>query len=117
MAFRNESKDATSSTSKQIPADRPNDDVRVVWHKSTLFNITILGLANFAAPGIWGAMMSLGAGGAESPKLVNAATALTFVLMVVSCFFSPVLVHYVGIKGALIFGTVSQPLQRCVRTW
>lgn len=82
--------------------------VQTRWHRSTLFNITVLGLANFAAPGIWSAMMSLGAGGAESPTLVNAATALTFVLMVVSCFFSPVLVHYVGIKGALVFGTVSE---------
>lgn len=67
--------------------------------------MTILGLCNFAAPGIWGAMNSLGAGGAASPHLVNSANALTFCLMVVSCYFSSVIVHYVGIKGALIFGT------------
>lgn len=67
--------------------------------------MTILGLANLSAPGIWGAMNSLGAGGAASPGLVNAANSLTFCLMVVSCFFSTVFVHYVGIKGALIFGT------------
>ncbi|KAF2399340.1 major facilitator superfamily transporter [Trichodelitschia bisporula] len=78
----------------------------VKWYRSTFFNITILGLCNFAAPGIWGAMNSLGAGGAASPKLINAANALTFCLMVVSCYFSSVLVHYIGIKGALIFGTV-----------
>lgn len=51
-------------------------------------------------------MNSLGAGGEEKPYLVNAANALTFCLMVVSCFFSPVLVKYVGIKWALIFGTM-----------
>ena len=67
--------------------------------------MTILGLCNLAAPGIWGAMNSLGAGGAAKPYLVNAANALTFCLMVVSCYFSGVLVHYVGIKGALVFGT------------
>lgn len=50
-------------------------------------------------------MNSLGAGGTASPQLVNTANALTFCLMVVSCFFSSVLVHYIGIKGALIFGT------------
>ncbi len=50
-------------------------------------------------------MNSLGAGGAEKPYLVNAANALTFCLMVVSCYFSSVLVRYIGIKGALIFGT------------
>ncbi|KAK5657516.1 hypothetical protein OQA88_3088 [Cercophora sp. LCS_1] len=68
--------------------------------------MTILGLCNLAAPGIWGAMNSLGAGGAARPNLVNAANALTFCLMVVSCYFSSALVHYIGIKGALIFGTV-----------
>lgn len=50
-------------------------------------------------------MNSLGAGGAASPKLVNAANALTFCLMVLSCYFSSTLVRYIGIKGALIFGT------------
>ncbi|KAI9802595.1 MAG: hypothetical protein M1833_001669 [Piccolia ochrophora] len=78
----------------------------VKWYRSTFYNITILGLCNFAAPGIWGAMNSLGAGGAAKPNLVNAANALTFCLMVVSCFFSSVIVHYIGIKGALIFGTI-----------
>ncbi|EMR67588.1 putative duf895 domain membrane protein [Eutypa lata UCREL1] len=51
-------------------------------------------------------MNSLGAGGAQSPQLVNAANALTFCLMVVSCYFSSAIVHYIGIKGALIFGTI-----------
>jgi hypothetical protein len=77
----------------------------VKWYRSTFFNITILGLCNFSAPGIWGAMNSLGAGGAQSPHLVNAGNALTFCLMVVSCYFSSAIVHYIGIKGALIFGT------------
>lgn len=75
------------------------------WYRSTFFNMTILGLCNFSAPGIWGAMNSLGAGGAQSPHLVNAGNALTFCLMVVSCYFSSAIVHYIGIKGALIFGT------------
>jgi len=51
-------------------------------------------------------MNSLGAGGEEKPYLVNGANALTFGLMVLSCFFSSVLVHYIGIKWALIFGTM-----------
>lgn len=68
--------------------------------------MTILGLCNFAAPGIWGAMNSLGAGGAQKPYLVNTANALTFSLMVVSCWLSSAIVHYIGIKGALIFGTI-----------
>lgn len=67
--------------------------------------MTILGLCNLAAPGIWAAMNSLGAGGAARPELINAANSLTFCLMVVSCYFSSVIVKYIGIKGALVFGT------------
>ncbi|TQV97838.1 DUF895 domain membrane protein [Cordyceps javanica] len=78
----------------------------IKWYRSTFFNITILGLCNFAAPGIWGAMNSLGAGGAQKPYLVNTANALTFSLMVVSCLLSSALVRLIGIKGALIFGTL-----------
>ena len=51
-------------------------------------------------------MNSLGAGGQQKPYLVNAANALTFCLMVVSCFFSPILVKAIGIKYTLIFGTM-----------
>jgi MFS family permease len=51
-------------------------------------------------------MNSLGAGGEEKPYLVNGANALTFCLMVVSCFFSSVIVKRIGIKWALVFGTM-----------
>lgn len=51
-------------------------------------------------------MNSLGAGGEEKPYLVNGANALTFCLMVVSCSFSSVIVRYIGIKWALIVGTM-----------
>lgn len=97
---------ASMSNSAKSVTDAANP---VKWYRSTFFNMTILGLCNFAAPGIWGAMNSLGAGGAQKPYLVNTANALTFCLMVVSCLFSSALVKLIGIKGALIFGTyVSQ---------
>lgn len=44
----------------------------VKWYRSTFYNALILGLCNFLAPGIWGAMNSLGGGGEEEPYLVNA---------------------------------------------
>lgn len=78
----------------------------VKWYRSTFYNALILGLANFSAPGIWGAMNSLGAGGQASPHLVNAANALTFCLMVLSCYFSSALVRLIGIKWALVAGTM-----------
>jgi hypothetical protein len=82
-----------------------SSSIAVKWYRSTFYNMTILGLCNLAAPGIWTAMNSLGAGGAQEPYLVNTANALTFCLMVLSCWGGSVLVHYIGIKGALIFGT------------
>ncbi|KAJ5334083.1 hypothetical protein MYU51_013125 [Penicillium brevicompactum] len=79
---------------------------KVNFYRSTFFNAFILGLCNFLAPGIWGAMNSLGGGGEEKPYLVNAANALTFGLMVVSCFLSSVIVRFIGIKWTLIVGTM-----------
>ncbi|GIJ88096.1 hypothetical protein Asppvi_007013 [Aspergillus pseudoviridinutans] len=78
----------------------------VKWYRSTFYNALILGICNFLAPGIWGAMNSLGAGGAEKPYLVNAANALTFCLMVVTCFFGSAVVRLVGIKWTLVIGTM-----------
>ncbi|TFA98329.1 hypothetical protein CCMA1212_009984 [Trichoderma ghanense] len=95
--------DAFSSDTTPLPKEQRH---KVKWYRSTFYNMTVLGLCNLAAPGIWGAMNSLGAGGSQSPQLVNAANALTFCLMVLSCYFSSVLVRYIGIKGALVFGTM-----------
>lgn len=79
---------------------------KVKWYRSTFYNALILGMCNFLAPGIWGAMNSLGGGGASKPYLVNTANALTFCLMVLSCFFGSVLVKFIGIKWTLIVGTM-----------
>lgn len=81
-------------------------DEKVKWYHSTFYNALILGICNFLAPGIWGAMNSLGGGGDEKPYLVNTANALTFCLMVLSCFFGTVIVKYIGIKWTFIVGTV-----------
>ncbi len=49
-----------------------------IWYRGTLFNAFVIGAVGFLAPGLWNAMSSLGAGGEESPFLVNAANALVF---------------------------------------
>lgn len=76
----------------------------VKWYRGSWYNATILGICSFTAPGLWGAMNSLGAGGAQRPYLVNTANALLFSLMIVSCFFSSILVKYIGIRGTLCMG-------------
>ena len=55
-------------------------------------------------------MNSLGGGGDESPYLVNTANALTFCLMVVSCYLSGIVVKYIGIKYTLIIGSAGYVL-------
>lgn len=76
------------------------------WYRSTLFNITVLGICSFAAPGIWAAMAALGAGGSQDPSTVNAANSLTFGLMVLTSFFTSSLINATSVKFALIFGTI-----------
>jgi hypothetical protein len=49
-------------------------------------------------------MNSLGAGGAQSPWLVNGANALTFGLMVVTATLTPVLIRFLDVKWSLFFG-------------
>ncbi|PWN45101.1 hypothetical protein IE81DRAFT_229549 [Ceraceosorus guamensis] len=73
--------------------------------RSTFFNITILGVACFLSPGLWGATAALGAGGTQSPQLVNASNSATFSLMVVTGLLTPALVRLTSIKTALIIGT------------
>lgn len=80
------------------------EHAEVHWFRSTYTQALILGVCNFCAPGIWGAMNSLGGGGEQSPWLVNSANALTFCLMVLTCTFASVFVKYIGIKWTLILG-------------
>ncbi|KAI2629224.1 MFS general substrate transporter [Hypomontagnella submonticulosa] len=95
-----------AETRLEEPAAAEDKPVRVKWHRSVFYNATILGLCSFAAPGLWGAMNSLGAGGSQSPYLVNTGNALTFCLMVISCWLTSGVVRYIGINGALFVGTI-----------
>ncbi|KAL3419956.1 major facilitator superfamily transporter [Phlyctema vagabunda] len=108
MAAQHDKSEAFTSgvSSDSEQQETPQTIRKPKWYRSTFYNALILGVCNFLAPGIWGAMNSLGAGGAQKPYLVNGANALTFGLMVVSCFFSSALVKAIGIKYTLIFGTM-----------
>ncbi|KAI1660554.1 major facilitator superfamily domain-containing protein [Daldinia decipiens] len=95
-----------ADTTAQGPENTEQKPIKVKWYRSVFYNATILGLCSFAAPGLWGAMNSLGAGGSQSPYLVNTGNALTFCLMVVSCWLTSSAVKYIGITGALFIGTI-----------
>lgn len=98
--------------------------VKRVWYRSPFLAAVILGLCNFCAPGresrppparypdadfdsaVWGAMNSLGAGGQQTPWLINAGNALTFCLMILTAFLSSTITDRVGVNFALFLGGV-----------
>lgn len=65
-------------TSVSVSSDNVSSQPKRAWYHTTLFSAFIIGGMGFMAPGLWNAMNSLGAGGAESPLLINAANALVF---------------------------------------
>ena len=56
---------------------KANGKYEVHWYRSTFFQATVLGFCSFLAPGLWGGLTLLGAGGSQSPSLVNASNSLT----------------------------------------
>ncbi|GAA6052025.1 hypothetical protein JCM3770_002327 [Rhodotorula araucariae] len=82
----------------------PVTSVKRVFYRTTWWAAIALGLCCFAAPGVWGAMNSLGAGGQATPFLVNASNALTFGLMVITAFLTSTITRYIGVRWTLFFG-------------
>ncbi|EGP86870.1 unnamed protein product [Zymoseptoria tritici ST99CH_1A5] len=99
-----DAKEPATPSTHSAPSEQQQQKVKVKWYRSTVYNALILGICNFCAPGIWGAMNSLGGGGSQQPWLINAANSLTFCLMVVTCIMSGIFVKYLGIKWTLIVG-------------
>ncbi|GAA5875205.1 hypothetical protein JCM8547_005550 [Rhodosporidiobolus lusitaniae] len=93
---------ASSVTLEASPTS--GSPVKRVWYRSTWWCALALGVANFCAPGLWGACNSIGAGGLQEPWTVNAANALTFSLMVVTAFATSAITRVVGVRWTLFFG-------------
>ncbi|GJN85453.1 hypothetical protein PLIIFM63780_009020 [Purpureocillium lilacinum] len=72
--------------------------------------ILVVGLCAFCAPGIWSAMNGLGVGGSQSPNLVNAANALLYAFMTVTCFAGPWVTNAIGFRYTLSLGSIGYPL-------
>jgi len=63
-------------------------DQSLLKYRGTFFNVTIVGIAAFVAPGLYNAMASTGAGGAQTPYLIMAGNAILNTLMFFICFFA-----------------------------
>ncbi|KAJ5913380.1 hypothetical protein N7504_002263 [Penicillium tannophilum] len=90
--------------------DAPIQHEKRLWYRTTLFNAFVIGGVGFLAPGLWNAMNSLGAGGAESPFLINAANALVFGLMGILCVFGGPIANRIGMNWTLLLGAVGYPI-------
>lgn len=96
------------------PADSSDglavEPTKIPFFRSTLFQILVVGICSFCAPGIWSAMNGLGVGGSQSPELVNAANALLYAFMTVTCFLGPWLTNLIGFRYTLALGSIGYPL-------
>ncbi|KAL7941425.1 major facilitator superfamily domain-containing protein [Trichoderma barbatum] len=88
----------------------PLSNQKRLWYRSTLFNACVIGGVGFLAPGLWNAMNSLGAGGAESPYLINAANSLVFGLMGFFCLFGGPIANTIGLSYTLLLGAIGYPI-------
>ena len=80
------------------------------FYRTTLFQILVVSLCAFCAPGVWSAMNGLGVGGSQSPNLVNAANALLYAFMTITCFLGPWLTNLIGFRWTLALGAIGYPL-------
>jgi hypothetical protein len=55
-------------------------------------------------------MNGLGVGGSQSPDLVNAANALLYAFMTVTCFMGPWVTNRIGFRNTLAIGSIGYPL-------
>ncbi|BGP45069.1 hypothetical protein JCM10450v2_000886 [Rhodotorula kratochvilovae] len=92
------------SSLAQVPAVA-GDKQKVHFFRSTLWNANVVGLTAFVAPGLYNAMTSTGAGGAQDPYLVLRATSVLSCMMILSCYVGSIVSNRVGLKWTLILGT------------
>ncbi|KAM0815770.1 putative Major facilitator superfamily (MFS) profile domain-containing protein [Seiridium cardinale] len=102
---------STNKAIVQDAADEPaseatNTNDKYSWYGGVFFNATIVGISAFAAPGLWNAMNSVGAGGQQTPYLVMAGNAILFAIMTFTCLAGSLMVNRFGYRIALIYGTV-----------
>lgn len=98
----------SSDTSDASPD--PSAEGKPHWFRSVLTQATIVGLLAFAAPGLWNALQSVGAGGQQTPFLVMAGNALLFSLMTVTCLSSSLIINRIGLRWTLVIGTTGYAL-------
>ncbi|GAA5859234.1 hypothetical protein JCM8547_008928 [Rhodosporidiobolus lusitaniae] len=87
-------------------AELPTPTTRRSVYRTVLWQVLVVCIVSFLAPGLWNGAQSLGAGGALEPYLVSAGNATVFSLMGLGCILAPVLVNSLGVRLTLILGSL-----------
>lgn len=96
--------------SRSSSNDGPLEGLSRTWYRTTMFNISIVAVCAFIAPGLWAAMNGLGGAGSADPYYVNAANSVIFCLQVVVCIFGSALIARIGLKCAFALGMTGFPI-------
>ncbi|KAJ5856592.1 uncharacterized protein N7529_010536 [Penicillium soppii] len=80
------------------------------WQHS-LTQMMLLSIQAFCGPAMSDAITGLGGGGLASPRVSNISTAIRYALLAIVCCFGGPIVNKIGIKWALIIGSMSFPIQ------
>ncbi|CAI7629363.1 unnamed protein product [Penicillium bialowiezense] len=83
---------------------------RRVWQHS-LTQMMLLSIQAFCGPAMSDAITGLGGGGLASPRVSNITNAITYALIAIVCCLGGPLVNKIGIKWALVLGSMSFPIQ------
>ncbi|PYH45927.1 MFS general substrate transporter [Aspergillus saccharolyticus JOP 1030-1] len=81
-----------------------------VWCHS-LTQMMLLSVQAFCGPAMSDAITGLGGGGLASPQVSNISNAIRYALLAVVCFLGGPIVNKIGVKWALVIGSLSFPIQ------
>ncbi|KAI0892711.1 MFS general substrate transporter [Annulohypoxylon nitens] len=98
--------EVTAETSSSGGEGSDGNIPKYQWYRGVFFNATIVGISAFAAPGLWNAMNSVGAGGQQTPYLVMAGNAILFAIMTLTCLTGSMMANRFGLRYSLVVGTV-----------
>ncbi|EYE97114.1 MFS general substrate transporter [Aspergillus ruber CBS 135680] len=83
---------------------------RRVWQHS-LTQMIILSVQSFCGPAMSDAITGLGGGGLATPQVSNIANAIRYAMLALVCFFGGPIVNKLGVKWALVIGSMSFPIE------
>ncbi|KAL3455604.1 major facilitator superfamily domain-containing protein [Aspergillus heterothallicus] len=81
-----------------------------VWQHS-LTQMILLSIQAFCGPAMSDAITGLGGGGLATPQVSNISTAIRYAMLAIVCFLGGPIVNKIGVKWALVIGSMSFPIQ------